>query len=124
MNGSSAKSKLTNRVTVVGDKITNGPPTATADTIRKYQNQEEIWDQNPKMTCMNSMECWDYTIELECLQGPQGFFLFFILFVFFSKFLSLFFIHNSNKPTEFFMIFQNKFLLNHDFKVSDRNLKN
>lgn len=21
---------------------------------------------------MNSMECWDYTIELECLQGPEG----------------------------------------------------
>lgn len=20
----------------------------------------------------NSMECWDYTIELECLQGPEG----------------------------------------------------
>lgn len=21
---------------------------------------------------LNSMECWDYTIELECLRGPEG----------------------------------------------------
>lgn len=20
----------------------------------------------------NSLECWDYSIELECLQGPEG----------------------------------------------------
>ena len=21
---------------------------------------------------MNSLECWDYSVELECLQGPEG----------------------------------------------------
>ena len=23
-------------------------------------------------SCMNSMEYWDYTVELECIQGHQG----------------------------------------------------
>lgn len=36
------------------------------------EHQEEIWDRTPKFTRMNSLECWDYTIELECLNGPQG----------------------------------------------------
>lgn len=26
---------------------------------------------------MNSMECWDYTIELECLQGPEGCYMYY-----------------------------------------------
>ncbi|CRK93157.1 CLUMA_CG006598, isoform A [Clunio marinus] len=34
-------------------------------------DHEEIWDRTPILSRMNSMECWDYTIELECLNGPQ-----------------------------------------------------
>lgn len=26
----------------------------------------------PSLSKLNSMDCWDYTIELECLNGPQG----------------------------------------------------
>lgn len=26
----------------------------------------------PSLSKLNSLDCWDYTIELECLQGPQG----------------------------------------------------
>lgn len=38
------------------------------------QQEEKIcWDRNSiPLSRMNSMECWDYTIELECLNGPQG----------------------------------------------------
>lgn len=72
MNGSPAKSKLQNGVPTIGEKITNGSSATTP--LRKFQNDEEIWDRTPKISLMNSMECWDYTIELECLQGPQGFF--------------------------------------------------
>lgn len=35
--------------------------------------EEKSWDRGtPFLSRMNSMECWDYTIELECLNGPQG----------------------------------------------------
>lgn len=46
--------------------------------------QEEIWDRTPILSRMNSLECWDYTIELECLNGPQGSatFFFYILTLF------------------------------------------
>ena len=79
MNGSPAKSQVQNGVPIIGDKITNGSPATTP--LRKFQNDEEIWDRTPKISRMNSMECWDYTIELECLQGPQGF-LYFLVFNF------------------------------------------
>jgi hypothetical protein len=36
------------------------------------KSHEEIWDRTPMLSRMNSMECWDYTIELECLNGPEG----------------------------------------------------
>lgn len=75
MNGSPAKSQVQNGVSIISDKITNGSPATTP--LRKFQNDEEIWDRTPKISRMNSMECWDYTIELECLQGPQGFLCFF-----------------------------------------------
>ena len=28
-----------------------------------------VWDPQ---TQMNSLDCWDYSIELSCLQGPEG----------------------------------------------------
>ena len=33
---------------------------------------EDIWDRTPVISRLNSLECWDYTIELECLAGTQG----------------------------------------------------
>lgn len=28
-----------------------------------------VWDPQAQM---NSLDCWDYSIELSCLQGPEG----------------------------------------------------
>lgn len=34
------------------------------------------------MTMLSSLDCWDYTIELECLRGgPEGYYLYLILFL-------------------------------------------
>lgn len=40
----------------------------------QQQQEEKCWDRKTPihLSRMNSMECWDYTIELECLNGPQG----------------------------------------------------
>ena len=40
----------------------------------QQQQEEKCWDRAApiQLSRMNSMECWDYTIELECLNGPQG----------------------------------------------------
>lgn len=40
-------------------------------------NNHNQWEVISSSSCsstsrQNSMECWDYTIELECLQGPEG----------------------------------------------------
>jgi len=35
--------------------------------------KDDIWDTpSSPSSNMTSMDCWDYTVELECLQGPQG----------------------------------------------------
>lgn len=51
--------------------IINGKPTKAVKQ-KVARSPEEIWDRTPLLSRMNSMECWDYTIELECLNGPQG----------------------------------------------------
>lgn len=57
----------TNQAPIISEKLSNGSPQ------KVFQNQEEIFfDRTPILSRMNSMECWDYTIELECLNGPQG----------------------------------------------------
>lgn len=51
-------------------------PTKKAEKLLPKNALDDIWDRNPMMPSlsrMNSMECWDYTIELECLNGPQGY---------------------------------------------------
>lgn len=51
--------------------VINGKSTKAAKQ-KVGRSPEEIWDRTPLLSRMNSMECWDYTIELECLNGPQG----------------------------------------------------
>lgn len=51
--------------------VINGKSTKAAKQ-KVCRSPEEIWDRTPLLSRMNSMECWDYTIELECLNGPQG----------------------------------------------------
>lgn len=37
------------------------------------KKDDDIWDhRTPVISRLNSLECWDYTIELECLSGTQG----------------------------------------------------
>lgn len=52
-------------ITVISEKV-------QSVTTVGQKSHEEIWDRTPMLSRMNSMECWDYTIELECLNGPQG----------------------------------------------------
>lgn len=44
------------------------------------RDDEECWEDNPttpsSISRMNSLDCWDYTIELECLTGTEGLFFF------------------------------------------------
>jgi hypothetical protein len=42
--------------------------------LTQHHEEKNSWEQRntPILSRMNSMECWDYTIELECLNGPQG----------------------------------------------------
>lgn len=62
---------------IISEKIVNGAPQ------KAFQNQEEIFfDRTPMLSRMNSMECWDYTIELECLNGPQGYLFYYLKFSF------------------------------------------
>jgi hypothetical protein len=46
--------------------------TPVSDASPKIHDQDD-WETRPyALTRLNSLDCWDYTIELECLQGPQG----------------------------------------------------
>jgi hypothetical protein len=68
---------------IIGDKLANGSPQKTFD---------DVWDRKPvnpstlsRMNSISSMagDClWDYTVELECLNGPQGTCFSFVLNIF------------------------------------------
>lgn len=64
MNESTNNNKKSTQI--INEKLTNG------SAKKVFQSPEEVWDRTPLLSRMNSMECWDYTIELECLNGPQG----------------------------------------------------
>jgi hypothetical protein len=54
---------------------TSSPPIIEKLNGTPQKKLDDIWERKPVMSSisrMNSMECWDYTIELECLNGPQG----------------------------------------------------
>jgi hypothetical protein len=61
---------------VANEKVNGSVGAATTPTnitISPQKSPEDVWDhRTPMLSRMNSMECWDYTIELECLNGPQG----------------------------------------------------
>lgn len=55
------------------------PTTPSTKTLNNghhfnHHKPDSGWEiaSNSSISRQNSMECWDYTIELECLQGPQG----------------------------------------------------
>jgi hypothetical protein len=54
-------------------------PSKTIDETMSHESQknrstsqEEEKGRGQILSRMNSMECWDYSIELECLNGPPG----------------------------------------------------
>lgn len=61
------ESKPTSKKTLISEKLAHNSKVSLIS-----DHQEEIWDRTPILSRMNSLECWDYTIELECLNGPQG----------------------------------------------------
>lgn len=49
------------------------PETSLSSSSSK--DDEDIWETDlppPSISRLNSLDCWDYTIELECLRGPEG----------------------------------------------------
>jgi hypothetical protein len=44
---------------------------------KNIDKKEELSDRI--LSRMNSMECWDYSVELECLNGPPGYKLYHII---------------------------------------------
>lgn len=56
----------TQSVTIISENMQSA-------TAVGQKSHEDVWDRTPILSRMNSMECWDYTIELECLNGPQGY---------------------------------------------------
>lgn len=51
-----------------------GPSDVAVHNMNNHNQWEVISSSSTSSSVsrMNSMECWDYTIELECLQGPEG----------------------------------------------------
>lgn len=36
-------------------------------------SKDTYWEASPSaLPSLPSLDCWDYSIELECLQGPEG----------------------------------------------------
>lgn len=60
----------TSSVVINEKSLANG----NSQSNHQQQLEEKCWDRATpiQLSRMNSMECWDYTIELECLNGPQG----------------------------------------------------
>lgn len=49
------------------------PETSLSSSSSK--DDEDIWETDlppPSISRLSSLDCWDYTIELECLRGPEG----------------------------------------------------
>lgn len=49
------------------------PETSLSSSSSK--DDEDIWEADltpAPISRLNSLDCWDYTIELECLRGPEG----------------------------------------------------
>lgn len=49
------------------------PETSLSSSSSK--DDEDIWESDlapSAISRLNSLDCWDYTIELECLRGPEG----------------------------------------------------
>lgn len=55
----------------------SSPEVSLSSSSTSSKDDVDYWEINPQPTPtqisrLNSMDCWDYTIELECLKGPEG----------------------------------------------------
>lgn len=51
---------------------------SSSSTTSSAKDDVDYWEVNPSTTPLsrlNSMDCWDYSIELDCLKAPEGFIL-------------------------------------------------
>ena len=52
---------------------------SSSSTTSSAKDDVDYWEVNPpptpgSLSRLNSMDCWDYSIELDCLKGPEGFY--------------------------------------------------
>lgn len=51
----------------------SSPEISLSSSSTSSKEDVEYWEITPPpVSRLNSMDCWDYTIELECLKGPEG----------------------------------------------------
>ena len=61
--------------------LKTGPNTTTSISVTNTSipvysggSGARINGKNERDSALNSLECWDYSVELECLRGPDGMF--------------------------------------------------
>lgn len=50
---------------------------SSSSTTSSAKDDVDYWEVNPaptpsSLSRLSSMDCWDYSIELDCLKGPEG----------------------------------------------------
>lgn len=68
---------------------------SSSSTTSSAKDDVDYWEVNPpptpaSLSRLNSMECWDYSIELDCLKGPEGFFFFLLKIIIFLRLQDLY----------------------------------
>lgn len=59
----------------------------SSSSTTSSRDDVDYWEVNPpppssSLSRLNSLECWDYSIELDCLKGPEGFIFFYFIYGF------------------------------------------
>lgn len=60
----------------------SSPEISLSSSSTSSKEDVDYWEINPQpppsqVSRLSSMDCWDYSIELECLKGPEGFYFYF-----------------------------------------------
>ncbi len=59
--------------TTTSISVTNASiPVNSGTSSLVHQNSTSGLLRKPGESTLNSLECWDYSVELECLRGPDG----------------------------------------------------
>lgn len=69
---SNSRMSLTAAAVAAASASHRGSRSHLADLNNHNQWEVHSSSSSSSISQQNSMECWDYTIELECLQGPEG----------------------------------------------------